>query len=47
MITGASKVEQVKDNLGALEVVPRLTPEAVERIEAILNNRPAPQENYR
>jgi voltage-dependent potassium channel beta subunit len=33
VITGASRVEQVHDNFGALEVIPLLTPEVVERIE--------------
>jgi voltage-dependent potassium channel beta subunit len=35
VITGASKVEQLQSNLGALAVADRLTPEIVERIEAI------------
>ncbi len=34
VITGASRVEQVHDNFGALAVIPLLTPEVVERIEA-------------
>jgi voltage-dependent potassium channel beta subunit len=39
-ITGASKASQLRDNLKALEVVPRLTPDVVERIEGILKNKP-------
>jgi voltage-dependent potassium channel beta subunit len=35
VITGASRVEQVRDNLGALEVIDRLTPEILARIDAI------------
>jgi len=35
VILGASRIEQLQDNLGALAVTPRLTPEVVERIEAI------------
>jgi len=35
VILGASRIEQLHDNLGALAVTPRLTPEIVERIEAI------------
>ncbi len=35
MITGASRVSQVHENLGALDVVPKLTPDVVGRIEAI------------
>ena len=40
VITGASRVEQLQDNLGALEVVSRLTPEVLERIEGLLGNAP-------
>lgn len=40
VITGSSKVEQIHDNVKALEVVPLLTPEVLERIELILNNKP-------
>ena len=35
VITGASKLAQLKENLGALEVLPKLTPEVRERIDAI------------
>jgi len=35
VITGASKLSQLQDNLGALEVADRLTPELMARIEAI------------
>jgi len=35
VITGASRVEQVHENLGALEVLPRLTPDVLARIEEI------------
>ena len=35
VILGASRIEQLRDNLGALAVTPRLTPEVVERIDAI------------
>ena len=34
VITGASRVAQVKENLKALDVVPRLTPAVMERIDA-------------
>ena len=36
VITGASRVEQVHENLGALEVIPQLTPEVLERIVAAI-----------
>ena len=35
VILGASRIEQLRDNLGALAVSPKLTPEVVERIDAI------------
>ncbi|KAJ3293845.1 hypothetical protein HDU79_011874 [Rhizoclosmatium sp. JEL0117] len=40
VITGASKPSQVTENIKALEVVPKLTPEVLEEIEAILVNKP-------
>ncbi|KAI0785410.1 NADP-dependent oxidoreductase domain-containing protein [Irpex lacteus] len=40
IILGASSPEQVLDNLKALEVVPRLTEEVLERVERVLGNRP-------
>jgi aryl-alcohol dehydrogenase-like predicted oxidoreductase len=35
VITGASRVDQVRENLGALEVIDRLTPDILARIDAI------------
>ena len=40
VITGASRVSQLTDNLQALEVVPKLTEEVIGRIETILANKP-------
>ena len=40
-ILGASKVAQLENNLGALDVAPKLTPEVTEKIEGILANRSA------
>lgn len=40
VITGASRVEQVRENMQALDVLPRLVPEVLERVEAVLQNRP-------
>jgi len=34
VITGASRPEQVKENMKALEVLPKLTPQVIDRIEA-------------
>ncbi|KIM82229.1 hypothetical protein PILCRDRAFT_820611 [Piloderma croceum F 1598] len=42
VILGASKPEQVIDNLKAIEVIPKLTPEIMAKIEAILDNKPTP-----
>ena len=39
-IMGASRVEQLEDNMQSLEVVARLTPEVMEKIEGILGNKP-------
>ncbi|MFW5882939.1 MAG: potassium channel beta subunit family protein [Verrucomicrobiota bacterium] len=38
VITGASKPEQVKENMQAVEDVDKLTPEIMERIEAVLGD---------
>ncbi|KAL5533597.1 hypothetical protein ACEPAG_57 [Sanghuangporus baumii] len=40
VILGASRPEQVVDNLKALEVLPKLTPEVLDKIEKILENKP-------
>ncbi len=47
VILGASRVSQLHENLKALEVVERLTPPVLERIESILENRPEPQRDWR
>jgi len=47
VITGASKPEQVVENMAALDVVGKLTPEVVERIEAVLDNKPEAAQNFR
>lgn len=36
VITGASRIGQLKENLGALEIVPKLTPEVLSAIDSIL-----------
>jgi voltage-dependent potassium channel beta subunit len=40
VITGASRAGQVHENMKALEVAPKLTPEIMEKIEEILGNNP-------
>jgi len=47
VITGASRREQVAENMKALGIAAKMTPEVMERIEGILQNRPAPLENWR
>ncbi len=46
VILGATKPAQLTENLAALELVPKLTPEVLGRIEAILANRPEAAERY-
>lgn len=43
-ILGATKKQQLLDNLKALEVVEKLTPEVLEKIEAIMKTKPAAPE---
>jgi aryl-alcohol dehydrogenase-like predicted oxidoreductase len=40
VILGATKIEQVVDNLKALDIIDKLTPEILEEIEAVLDNKP-------
>ncbi len=40
VITGASRPEQVVENMKAVEVVPKLDTEVIERIERVLENKP-------
>lgn len=47
VITGASKPEQVVENMRALAVVPKLTEEVMAQIETVLGNRPEPLPSFR
>ncbi|KAK6909438.1 voltage-gated potassium channel beta-2 subunit [Kwoniella mangroviensis CBS 10435] len=40
-ILGATKPEQIKENVKALDIYPKLTPEVLDEIEKILDNKPA------
>ncbi|KXN85755.1 Putative voltage-gated potassium channel subunit beta [Leucoagaricus sp. SymC.cos] len=40
VILGASSADQLRENLKAVEVLPKLTPQIMEKIEAILENKP-------
>jgi len=46
VILGASKPEQVVENLKAIEVISKLTPEIQEKIEKILGNKPSAPATY-
>ncbi len=47
VITGASKAEQVEDNLKAVDIVEKITPEVVEILEGILDNKPDSPPEFR
>lgn len=47
VITGASRPEQITENLKALDLVDRLTPEVMDRIEGVLQNKPVPPRDWR
>lgn len=47
VITGASRREQVVENMKALEVTETLTPAVLIKIEAILENKPEPEPDHR
>lgn len=42
VILGASRPDQIIDNLKALDVIPKLTPSVLEKIEEIIKTKPAP-----
>ncbi len=46
VITGASRASQVHENMKALELVNNLNPDVMDQIEAVLQNRPEPPEDY-
>ncbi len=45
VITGATRAEQVRENMKSLDVVPKLTPGVMERIDQILGNKPRFEES--
>jgi voltage-dependent potassium channel beta subunit len=47
VITGASRPEQVRENMGAADVASRLTPQIVAQIESVLDNRPKAEFDFR
>jgi len=47
VITGASRPEQVRENMKAIDVYERLTPEILEKIEGIIDNKPEQEPDLR
>jgi len=47
VITGASRTSQVVENMKAVDLLPRLTDEVMERIEGILDNTPSAPQDFR
>ena len=47
VITGASRPEQVRENMKAMEVYERLTPDVLGWIEEIVDNKPEPEPDLR
>lgn len=47
VITGASKPQQVRENMQALDFIGKLTPDTMDKIDTILGNKPKPLSDYR
>jgi voltage-dependent potassium channel beta subunit len=47
VILGASRQEQLEENLGAMDILSKLSPDVVDAIEGILENRPEPEPDMR
>lgn len=47
VITGASKPEQVSQNMKAIDAVDKLSADVMERIEEVLDNKPEAEQNFR
>ncbi len=45
VITGASRVEQVQENMSAIETVEKLTQDVMDRIDGVLGNKPSGEVN--
>jgi voltage-dependent potassium channel beta subunit len=45
VITGASRVEQVRENMKAIEVAPKITPESLQRIDELLGVKKEEEED--
>jgi len=47
VITGASKKEQFFENMKAFDIVPKLTPDVMDRIDKLFGNKPSAEKNFR
>lgn len=47
VISGASRPDQLRENLGALDLVGSLTDDVMARIEGVLDNKPKPEPDFR
>jgi len=47
VITGSTKESQIHENMKALDVIPKLTPDILERIESVVQSKPKRPESYR
>lgn len=47
VLLGANTVSQILENIEAVDVVTRITPDVLERIEKIIQNRPTPPLDFR
>jgi voltage-dependent potassium channel beta subunit len=47
VITGASRLPQVEENMAAVAMIEKLTPEVMGEIEAVLGNKPAAPQDFR
>ncbi|KEY68272.1 hypothetical protein S7711_07026 [Stachybotrys chartarum IBT 7711] len=46
VILGATKIEQIEDNIKAIALLDKLTPEILEEIEGVLDNKPKPTPTF-
>lgn len=46
VILGATKVAQIEDNCKAMKLLPKITPEIMQKIEDVLANKPSPPAAY-
>ncbi|MEX0845433.1 MAG: aldo/keto reductase [Balneolaceae bacterium] len=47
VITGASKVEQVEQNMKTMDIIEKVDDEVIERIEEVLDNKPKEEQDWR